>query len=92
MKLSYLRRHEDSRGTGGRIQAVPGEVVSGVQTAFELLEFAVGMRAERFRREHPGATDDEVRSCVRAWLLDRPGAPLGDAVGRDACWRFAQSD
>lgn len=36
----------------------------------------------RFRREHPDAPEDEVAARVRAWWLDRPGAPDGDAVGR----------
>jgi hypothetical protein len=36
----------------------------------------------RFRREHPVATEHEVREAVKAWWRDRPGAPIGDTVGR----------
>lgn len=54
---------------------------SGVEIAFELTELGMEMRAERYRREHPEATEAEVAECVQAWLLDRPGAPDGDAVG-----------
>ena len=53
-----------------------------LQVAFDLSDFAVKVRAERHRREHPGATDDDVDAVVRAWLRDRPGAEHGDAEGR----------
>jgi hypothetical protein len=49
--------------------------------AFELFDLAVRMCAQRFRREHPDADDVEVEASVQRWLLDRPGAPHGDAVG-----------
>lgn len=54
---------------------------SGFQTALELFDLGRRLRVERFRREHPDAGEAEVDACVRAWLLDRPGAPLGDAPG-----------
>ena len=50
--------------------------------AFELLELGIAIRGERFRREHPGCTDAEVDEAVQTWLLERPGAPWGDAIGR----------
>lgn len=53
-----------------------------LQTAFDLFRFGVEMRAERHRREHPEATEAEVEAVVRAWLQERPGAELGDAIGR----------
>ena len=42
----------------------------------------VRMQEQRFRRENPGATDDEVTAFMRAWLRERPGAEHGDADGR----------
>lgn len=54
---------------------------SGVQMACELAEMGAHMVEARFRREHPEASDDEVAAQVRAWWIDRPGAPDGDAVG-----------
>jgi Rv0078B-related antitoxin len=54
--------------------------------AFDLLEMAVSMRAERHRRENPEANETEVEAVIHAWLLDRPGAPDGDAVGRAVSW------
>ena len=43
--------------------------------ALDLLEFSLLMRAERHRREHPLAPDEEVAAVVHAWKTDRPGAP-----------------
>jgi hypothetical protein len=62
------------------------EATSGIAIASELLELAMAMRAQRHRREHPDATDAEVDAVVRAWRLDRPGAPFGDAEGVSVSW------
>jgi Rv0078B-related antitoxin len=53
-----------------------------MQVAFEMFEFGVAMREQRYRREHPLASDEEVAAFIQAWLLERPGAPDGDCVGR----------
>jgi hypothetical protein len=58
-----------------------GGAVSGVQVACELAEMGAHMVEARFRREHPEASDDDVAAHVRAWWLERPGAPDGDATG-----------
>lgn len=55
---------------------------SGMAIAFELAEMGARMVETKFRREHPDADDDEVAAHVRAWWLDRPGAPHGDCPGR----------
>jgi len=39
------------------------------------------LHAERFRREHPDATEADVDQAINAWWLDRPGAPVGDGPG-----------
>jgi Rv0078B-related antitoxin len=57
-----------------------------LEVVFELVDLASGMVAARYRREHPGAGDDEVEAAVIAWLGQRPGAPDGDAVGRLVPW------
>jgi Rv0078B-related antitoxin len=62
------------------------EALTGVQVALGLLDLALKMRAERHRREHPEASDDEVEAVVQAWLHDRPGAPNGDGPGRLIEW------
>jgi len=56
--------------------------VSGLQVACELAELGAQLVEQRYRRDHPDASDDVVRAHVRAWWLDRPGARDGDAVGR----------
>ena len=55
---------------------------SGMQIACEMADMAARMVEARYRREHPEASDDEVRAHIRAWWSDRPGAPYGDAAGR----------
>ncbi len=53
-----------------------------IRAVFELYEFGEQMYRARMRREHADVTDAEIESLVNAWRIDRPGAPLGDAVGR----------
>ncbi len=54
----------------------------GLALALELTDLGASLQAQRYRREHPDADDEEVEAFVQAWFLDRPGAPDGDAVGR----------
>lgn len=53
-----------------------------IRTVFAMYEFGERMYRARLRRENPNATDAEIDTLVSTWLRDRPGAPLGDAVGR----------
>jgi hypothetical protein len=50
--------------------------------ALDMFEFGQQMQRSRLRRLHPDAPDAEIDAQVRAWMLVRPGAPLGDGVGR----------
>ena len=54
---------------------------TGVALAIELTEFGAALRKQRYRRDHPKATDEEVDEFMRRWMLDRRGAPGGDAEG-----------
>ncbi len=54
----------------------------GLETAFELADFAARMVETKFRRENPDATEEQVRAAVGAWWSERPGAPDGDSPGR----------
>lgn len=56
----------------------------GLQLALELTEFGAQLRAQRYRREHPGCDERDVRAYMQAWWRERPGAADGDAVGRPA--------
>lgn len=48
---------------------------------FELMDFGVEMMAANLRRRHPGASPEEIERMLDDWLLERPGAELGDADG-----------
>jgi DNA-binding transcriptional ArsR family regulator len=58
----------------------------GLRTALDLTELGAKLRAQRHRREHPWATDEEVRQVVDAWLMDHTRAPYGDGEGRSVPW------
>jgi hypothetical protein len=53
-----------------------------------MFELGEQMQRARLRRLNPTATDQEIDASIRAWLLARPGAPLGDAEGHPS-HRFA---
>lgn len=53
-----------------------------LQTAFELFEAGLTMMRARYCRMHPNASASEIDSMLAEWLLQRPGAPSGDAEGR----------
>jgi len=57
-----------------------------LRAAIEMSETGVEMMRQTLRRTHPELTELEIEARVRAWLMDRPGAPFGDAVGRPATW------
>jgi hypothetical protein len=59
-----------------------------LRLALDMYEFGEQMQRARLRREMRYATDEEIEQQVRAWRLRRPGAPVGDAVGRPSR-RFA---
>ena len=47
---------------------------------------ADAMRAQRFRRERPNASEDEIEALMEAWRGERPGAEAGDSAGRSVQW------
>lgn len=48
---------------------------------FEMFEFGVEMMATNLRRRHPHASPEEIERMIDDWLLERPGAELGDGPG-----------
>jgi hypothetical protein len=64
----------------------PETIAARLRTAFDLCELGESMRRAQLRREHPGATDDEIEARLVAWLWTRPGAEHGDAWGRPIAW------
>lgn len=53
-----------------------------IRAVFEMYEFGEQMYRAKLGREHPDATANEIEALIREWRMDRPGAPMGDAIGR----------
>ncbi len=47
-------------------------IVDRLRVTFDLHEFGVNLRAQRFRRDHPTASEREIAGMVAAWLAARP--------------------
>jgi hypothetical protein len=45
--------------------------VNGFRIALELTELGAQLVAQRYRREHPEASEEEVRRVVAEWFMDR---------------------
>ena len=52
-----------------------------LRLALDMYELGENMQRARLRRERPSAPDAEIESAIQLWLLSRPDAPFGDAVG-----------
>lgn len=48
----------------------------------ELFEFALEQHRANLRRRHPELDEAAIEDLLDAWLLERPGAELGDAAGK----------
>jgi hypothetical protein len=57
-------------------------IAKRLRIALDMFEFGEQMQRARLRRLHPDATDDDIEAAIASWLMSRPGAPLGDAIGR----------
>jgi hypothetical protein len=64
----------------------PEAMAARLRTAFELCALGESMRRAQLRREHPGATEDEIEAMLVAWFGTRPGAEDGDGWGRATSW------
>jgi len=53
-----------------------------LRLALDMYEFGERMLRARLRRERPSASDTEIEAAIQEWLLSRPDAPVGDAIGR----------
>lgn len=69
-----------------RVARDQGELIVALRTAFELHDAGVEMTRLRLRRKHPEASDEAIEEMVADWLAERPGAELGDGVGRPVPW------
>ena len=55
-------------------------------TAIELSDLAVEVRRQKLIRAFPEENQESIEERLRAWLLERPGAPHGDGVGVSVSW------
>ncbi|MET8774728.1 hypothetical protein ABZV58_06830 [Nocardia sp. NPDC004654] len=65
-----------------------GTPAQRLRRALEMSQFGLEMYRARMRRTFPDASESELEKKVHEWLLSRPGAPLGDALGHSST-RFA---
>lgn len=56
------------------------------RTAMELFEAGVSMMRQNLRRRFPDADEEEIKTRLRQWLQERPGAEYGDCDGRPVPW------
>lgn len=56
--------------------------------ALDMYELGEQMQRARLRRLNPAASEADIDTAIRSWLLTRPGAAVGDAEGRPSS-RFA---
>lgn len=69
------------------VDATPHETpAQRLRIALDLFELGLDMMRQKLRRETPDATEDELQAQLVAWLQERPGAELGDGVGRPGHW------
>jgi hypothetical protein len=57
-------------------------VADAFRTTLDLFETGLALMRQNLRRNHPGATNEEIERLLREWLLERPGAESGDCPGR----------
>jgi hypothetical protein len=57
-----------------------------LELALDMYAVGEAMMAHRLRREDPRASEAVIEARLRVWLAERPGAELGDAVGRGRRW------
>jgi hypothetical protein len=63
-----------------------GSPAERFRTTLALFEFAEAQMRQRLRRKRPEASEEQIEAMVQEWLLHRPGAEHGDAVGRPIPW------
>jgi hypothetical protein len=57
-------------------------MAENLRITFKLFDYGVATMRQRFRRDHPDESDDEIDERLRSWLQDRPM----DAPGRPMTW------
>lgn len=63
-----------------------GSIGQRLELALELADLGAEMYAAKLRRENPTLSAAEIDRLLVQWFQTRPGAELGDAVGRQVTW------
>ena len=70
-----MERLDESRELGQRLEL-----------AFDLYEAGEEIMRQNLKRRYPCAGREEIERRLAEWLCRRPGAELGDGVGRPVAW------
>jgi hypothetical protein len=62
------------------------EAAERLRLALDLFEAGESIMRQNLRRRFPAASAAEIEERLEEWLAKRPGAELGDAVGRPTTW------
>ncbi len=57
-----------------------------LELAFDLYEAGEQIMRQNLKRRQPDAGHEEIEQRLVEWLYKRPGAELGDGVGRPVVW------
>lgn len=52
------------------------------RTTLDLFNTGLELMRQNLRRQHPQANEAAIDRRLHQWLLERPGAELGDSAGR----------
>jgi len=62
------------------------ELGQRLEFAFHLFEAGEQIMRQNLKRRYPDADAREIERRIEEWLCSRPGAELGDGVGRSVAW------
>lgn len=62
------------------------EAVERFHLALELFAAGEAMMRQNLVRRFPTASAAEIEDRLVAWLRERPGAEIGDAIGQPGTW------
>lgn len=60
---------------------LPRDPKISARQLFDLYQTSKDLMRQNLRRRYPGASEAEITERLRAWLVHRPGAELGDVGG-----------
>jgi hypothetical protein len=67
-------------------QSEAAKAAARFRTAMELCDLAPELFRQRWHREHPLASEQEIAASIRAFYAFRPGAEHGDSIGQLGIW------